>query len=230
MGDNKTRVVLVVLAMAFVLLSVAFSLELWCKPPPVRQVPSVDPEFLKTETWRRSYADLLKLSPEELTKQKLDIDVFDCYTCHEEGKKLELKYDKNKQLVIPEEHEDIKMGHGTHGRNNNCFNCHNDENLRQLQARDGRELKLEESTPLCGSCHGPTYRDWEAGSHGRTSGFWNRTKEGKDRGPSDGPYVKQNCVNCHNPHSPKFPGRKPAPSPNYLHEAGAATESTSTEH
>jgi len=107
------------------------------------------------------------------------------------------------------------MGHGTHGRNNNCFNCHNDENLLRLQPRDGRELKFEESTLLCGSCHGPTYRDWEAGMHGRTSGYWER---------SLGPFKKQDCVNCHNPHSPKFPGRQPAPPPNYLREKRGATD------
>jgi hypothetical protein len=26
-------------------------------------------------------------------------------------------------------------------------------------------------------------------------------------------------VNCHNPHSPRFPGRKPAPGPHTLHPA-----------
>ena len=55
------------------------------------------------------------------------------------------------------------MGHGTHNRNNNCFNCHDEQNLELLQTRDGRQIKLAESPLLCGSCHGPTYRDWEAG-------------------------------------------------------------------
>ena len=67
-----------------------------------------------------------------------------------------------------------------HGRNNNCFNCHDETNLTLLQTRDGRELKLANSPPLCGSCHGPTYRDWEAGAHGRTSGYWDRSS-GTDR-------------------------------------------------
>ena len=66
------------------------------------------------------------------------------------------------------------MAHGRHNRNNLCYNCHNESNLELFQTRDGRELKLADSTPLCGSCHGPTYRDWEAGAHGRTSGYWNR--------------------------------------------------------
>ena len=212
-GNKQTRIVLVVLATAFALLTVAFSLDLWGKPAPVRQVPLVDPDFLDTETWRKSYANLIKAEE--------DIEAFECYTCHEEGKKLELKFDEKNELIIPDEHSDIVMGHGSHGRNNNCFNCHNDVNLLLLQARDGRELKLEESTLLCGSCHGPTHRDWEAGSHGRTSGFWDRAQ---------GPATKQDCVNCHNPHVPKFPGRKPAPAPNYLRERRGGPETVRTEH
>jgi hypothetical protein len=69
-------------------------------------------------------------------------------------------------------------------------------------------LKLADSTPLCGSCHGPTYRDWEAGAHGRTGGQWN---------PQSAGFTRQICVDCHNPHSPKIPGRKPLPPPHLLH-------------
>jgi hypothetical protein len=70
--------------------------------------------------------------------------------------------------------DDVVMGHGKHGRNNNCFNCHNETNLTLLQPRDGRDLTFAESAQLCGSCHGPTYRDWLAGAHGRISGYWDR--------------------------------------------------------
>jgi hypothetical protein len=108
---------------------------------------------------------------------------------------------------------DIVMGHGQHGRNNNCFNCHNETNLVLLQPRDGRELTFAESTKLCGSCHGPTLRDWEAGVHGRTSGYWNQKPAPGDR---------KDCVNCHNPHYPHFPSRLPAPGPHPLREVTAA--------
>src|ERR1039458_8175991 len=76
-------------------------------------------------------------------------------------------------------HADIVMGHGKHGRNNNCFNCHNETNLLFLQPRDGRELTFSQSSQLCGSCHGPTKADWDAGAHGRTSGFWDRNPGAK---------------------------------------------------
>jgi hypothetical protein len=100
------------------------------------------------------------------------------------------------------------MGHGTHGRNNICFNCHNETKLDTLQSRDGRQLSITNSPALCGSCHGPTFRDWEAGVHGRTGGYWD---------PNTGPMTFKPCTACHDPHHPKFPGRKPAPGPHLLH-------------
>jgi hypothetical protein len=106
------------------------------------------------------------------------------------------------------------MHHGSHERNNNCFNCHNENNLEVFQTRDGRELTFANSTPLCGSCHGPTYRDWEAGVHGRASGYWDRAL---------GAYDRKLCVNCHNPHSPRFPGRQPAPGPHPLRNGESPT-------
>ena len=112
---------------------------------------------------------------------------------------------------MPEEHADIKMEHGSHNRNNLCFNCHNEANLLTFTTRDGNELKFDNIPPLCGSCHGPTYRDWEAGAHGRTSGYWSRRL---------GDSQRLSCANCHNPHSPRIPSRPPAPGPHLLRETG----------
>jgi hypothetical protein len=117
------------------------------------------------------------------------------------------RYDANHRIIIPKEHANIAMGHGSHDRNNLCYNCHNEANLLTLQVRDGRELPFNNSPPLCGSCHGPTYRDWEAGAHGRTSGYWDLSK---------GPIERLACVNCHDPHAPRIPTREPAPGPHAL--------------
>jgi hypothetical protein len=202
--EKKTSLVLVGLVVLFAGLTTAFLENLWGRPAPLETIPLVDPTFLDTATVRRSYADLIRA--------KEDLSDFDCYACHEKNQPPQLRYDANQKLIVPPEHSDVVMGHGSHGRNNNCFNCHNENNLVTLAPRDGRELKLEDSTPLCGSCHGPTYRDWEMGIHGRTSGYWARNLGG---------IVRQNCVNCHNPHAPKFPGRKPAPGPHLLHPTAA---------
>jgi hypothetical protein len=252
---------------------------------------------------------------------------FDCYVCHDKKHPPPLRLDTNQNIIVAVEHKDIVMGHGQHGRNNNCFNCHNETNLVLLQPRDGRELTFTESTKLCGSCHGPTLRDWLAGAHGRISGYWDRgpapfrmdeirdlsgvvdrwrhhsdpvsafvwqklslpdqallmnyqppassTNQAQEvvlqalnkiiaepsvyeperfkatalaiattsllqQSPSGDNLIylnrllledayaleltgsqRKDCVNCHNPHSPKFPSRKPAPGPHPLREIGA---------
>jgi hypothetical protein len=201
-GGNRTSALLLGLAVLSLALAAAFLMNLWGHTAPLPPIPLVAAEVTNTATVRLSYADLLRT--------KADVSDFDCYGCHDRKKPPPLRFDTNQNLIIPKEHEDIVMKHGTHNRNNNCFNCHNETNLVMLQTRDRHEVKLAESAPLCGSCHGPTYRDWEAGVHGRTSGYWNRPP-----GPTD----RKLCVNCHNPHAPAFPGRKPAPGPHPLRPA-----------
>ena len=186
----------------FLLLAAALTDGLWGTPPARPQIPLVDKSFLETTPWRQTYADLVRA--------KEDLSDYDCYVCHERGKPPPLRFDDKNNLLIPDEHSNIVMGHGSHNRNNLCFNCHNEANLETLQIRDGHALKFSESSQLCGSCHGPTRRDWEAGAHGRTSGYWDRKLGGIQR---------LDCANCHNPHSPRIPTRQPAPGPHSLHEA-----------
>lgn len=197
--DHKTSIVLAGLFLLFLALAAGFALNLWGQSAPLPPIAPADPSIISTATARTSYAELIRTGA--------DVSDFDCYVCHEKGKSPTLAFDEGHNLIIPSEHSDIVMGHGRNNRNNLCYNCHDENNLELLQTRDGRELKLSESTPLCGSCHGPTYRDWDAGAHGRTSGYWNRDM---------GPITKQDCVACHNPHAPKFPGRKPGPPPHPL--------------
>jgi hypothetical protein len=199
-GNGRTGIVLVLLAAAFFALALKFAARDGAGSAMPARIPLVDTQFLDTATIRKSYA--------ELVRGKADLSDFDCYACHEKGKPPVLRFDAQHNIVVPKEHEDVVMGHGTHNRNNNCFNCHDEQNLELLQTRDGRQVKLAESPSLCGSCHGPTYRDWEAGAHGRTGGYWNRAA---------GPMNRQICVDCHNPHRPKIPPRKPAPGPHLLH-------------
>lgn len=197
---ERTGMVLVVLAVVFVALGWQFATGFGTRSAMPDRIPLVDTQFLETATIRKSYAELIRT--------QADLSDFDCYACHEKGKPPVLRFDAQQVIVVPKEHSDVVMGHGSHNRNNNCFNCHDDQNLELLQTRDGRQVKLMESPALCGSCHGPTYRDWEAGAHGRTGGYWERTA---------GPMKRQICVDCHNPHHPKIPPRKPAPGPHLLH-------------
>ncbi len=202
--NKKTNTTLWLLTAGFAAMALMFFFDGFGAPPHRPQIPLVATNFLDTATWRRSYADLVAA--------KEDLSDFDCYACHDHKTPPPLHFDEHQNVIVAKEHPDIVMGHGSHGRNNNCFNCHNDANLEVLQTRDGKELKFTESTQLCGSCHGPTYRDWDAGVHGKTLGYWDR---------SLGPIVRKDCVNCHNPHSPHFPGRAPAPGPHPMREIAA---------
>ncbi len=211
--SDKTIWVLRGLIAAFLVLAGCFLLGLFDHAKPLPPIALVDPKFIDPATVRTSYADAVQAGA--------DVSDFDCYGCHDKNKPPTLRFDANQNLIIPSEHSDIVMGHGSNNRNNNCFNCHDETNLEHLQTRDGRELTFAESPKLCGSCHGPTYRDWEAGAHGRMSGYWNR---------SMGPFTRKACVSCHNPHSPKFPGRQPAPPPHPLRPLKKPSTPSEGEH
>jgi len=198
----KTGGALSALSLAFLGLATAFYFNLWGNARPLPEIPLVDTNFISTVTARQSAVDLARTGG--------DMSNFECYVCHDKKNPPKLKFDAEGNVIVPKEHDDIVMAHGRHHRNNNCFNCHDENNLEALQTRDGRQLKIADSPALCGSCHGPTYRDWEAGVHGRTSGYWKR-----DQGPID----RKVCASCHNPHSPPFPSRSPAPGPHLLHPA-----------
>lgn len=203
----RSNLLLAALVVVFLGLAAAFVVDLWGRPMPPAKISPVPAAFLETTPWRRSYADMVAA--------KEDMSDYDCYTCHEKNKPPPIRFDANQKIIVPKEHADIEMGHGSHDRNNLCYNCHNEANLLTLQVRDGRELKFDNSPPLCGSCHGPTYRDWEAGVHGRTSGHWDLKR---------GPMQRLLCVNCHNPHAPKIPSREPAPGPHALRETAAKSQ------
>ncbi len=198
-GRDRTNLLLGGLAVAFLGLAGLMAQGIWGHVPPRAEIPLVDAKFLETTPWRRTYADLVKA--------KEDLSDYDCYGCHEKAKPPPIRYDANNKIVVPKEHSNIVMNHGSHDRNNLCYNCHNEQNLVTLQARDGREIKFDNIQALCGSCHGPTYRDWEAGAHGRTSGYWNRAL---------GEANRLSCASCHNPHAPQIPKREPAPAPHSL--------------
>jgi hypothetical protein len=197
-NSYKTSAVLGSLVVAFLVLSLGFARR-HEGPAPRPDIPLVDLSLIAPTTFRTSLVQLIQM--------KADLSDFDCYGCHEKGKPPTLRFDAKHNIIVPKEHSEVVMAHGQHDRNNDCYNCHDERNLLVFQTRDGRELKLEESPPLCGSCHGPTYRDWEAGAHGRTGGYW-RAEAGE--------LTRKICVDCHNPHSPKIPTRTPLPGPHPL--------------
>lgn len=203
----KISVVLPTLAVVFCALIVAFGRHWRVAADPSSRIALVDPSLIIPATFRTSYVQLIQM--------KADLSDFDCYACHDKAKPPTLRFDTNNTIIVPPEHPEVVMAHGGHGRNNNCYNCHDEHNLLMFSTRDGRELKLEDSPQLCGSCHGPTYRDWEVGAHGRISGYWD---------VSLGAPRRQICVDCHNPHSPAIPSIKPLPRPHPLRRMAEVKE------
>jgi hypothetical protein len=94
-----------------------------------------------------------------------------------------------------------------HGLNDRCYNCHAREDRDRLALYDGTTIGFEDVPRLCAQCHGPAWRDWQHGTHGRTSGFWDVTR---------GERVRLACTQCHDPHAPAFPAYAPLPGPNTL--------------
>ncbi|MBP7934700.1 MAG: hypothetical protein KA354_08650 [Phycisphaerae bacterium] len=102
------------------------------------------------------------------------------------------------------QHRAIVLEHGINGR---CFNCHNREDRNAFADDRGGPIPFDQPPLLCAKCHGPVYRDWTHGVHGRTNGYWD---------PELGPMERRKCVECHDPHNPAFQPMQPAPGPNTL--------------
>lgn len=97
---------------------------------------------------------------------------------------------------------------GLHGRHGNlsCASCHNPaDGYASLRLADGKGVPYAEVMTLCAQCHGPQFRDYQHGAHGGMTGYWDLTKGGRQR---------NNCIDCHDTHAPKYPTVTPARGPN----------------
>jgi hypothetical protein len=113
--------------------------------------------------------------------------IFPCSGCHADleknGTRRELAFHDEQQSIFSHDEE-----------HRWCLDCHDLQNRDVLRLASGAPVPFTESYRLCGQCHGDKYRDWRAGVHGKRIGMW------------DGQKTYFLCVNCHNPHSPRFKG------------------------
>ncbi len=114
--------------------------------------------------------------------------IFPCTQCHDKPG------DKTRRTLTF--HEDIQAIFDHDAEHRWCLDCHDNASRDFLHLSDGSLVPFTESYRLCGQCHGDKYRDWRVGVHGKRVGYW------------DGPKTYLLCVNCHNPHSPRFKGVK----------------------
>jgi len=122
---------------------------------------------------------------------------YNCMECH---KLLPARWHYDPPLS---DHQDIQLDHGN---NRFCLNCHHATNRNAFVDYDGSEIAEADVVLLCAKCHGTTHRDWQASVHGRVNGFWDSKLGVKTR---------LRCIQCHDPHSPKFKAMKPLPPMKY---------------
>jgi len=133
-------------------------------------------------------------------KPEYEVAVFqyECSDCH---RILPPSSETYRTLI---QHTEIQLEHGINSR---CLNCHHPTNRDTFVDDFGNEIPWDQPQMLCAKCHGPVYRDWQHGSHGRTNGYWLETA---------GPQTRRKCIECHDPHRPPFPALNPALGPHTL--------------
>jgi hypothetical protein len=104
---------------------------------------------------------------------------------------------------------------GKHGELS-CNACHNpNDGYATLRLADGKSVPYSEVMAVCAQCHGPQFRDYRHGAHGGMTGYWDLSK---------GDRVRNNCIDCHDPHAPKYPTVCPARGPNDRFQTGGGHE------
>jgi hypothetical protein len=158
-------------------------------PPPVGTV-IVDPASFTSDPPRPMFAD----------PPFIDVGAYS-YRCEECHRFFESAPETGRRLT---QHEHIVLDHGLNAR---CFNCHDRADRDRLALEGTASVPFDDVALMCAKCHGPTFRDWELGIHGRTSGYWNDTL---------GEPVRLVCTECHDPHAPAFGPMSLLPGPNTL--------------
>lgn len=123
-----------------------------------------------------------------------------CVTCH--GVRDAGAGFPESERSLQKFHAGLTVQHGTLA----CGACHvaRTGGAPMLHLSDGTELGTADSLRLCAQCHGPKYQDYLHGSHGGMNGYWDLSR---------GPRLRNHCVDCHDPHVPKFQPSRPVLPP-----------------
>jgi hypothetical protein len=114
--------------------------------------------------------------------------IFPCSGCHDGKEKVNTA---RRELGFHDEQTSVFAHDAEHRW---CLDCHDAQNRDVLRSASGQAIPFTESYRLCGQCHGDKLRDWKVGVHGKRIGSW------------DGAKTYFLCVNCHNPHTPRWKG------------------------
>jgi len=120
---------------------------------------------------------------------------------------------------LDEFHQNMKLAHGTI----TCYACHHPDDMDSLRLADGTSVEYRDVMTLCGQCHGSQLTDYKHGAHGGMSGYWDLSR---------GPRLRNNCIDCHDPHVPQFPSMTPSfkPRDRFLDPVGEHGEHSEVSH
>ena len=133
-----------------------------------------------------------------------------CSTCHS-VRKPNLK---NTVAQLDQFHQGFSFAHGQL----TCYACHNAQQPDALRLADGQPVAYREVMSMCSQCHSQQAIAYQHGAHGGMNGFWDLSR---------GPQFKNNCVDCHDPHVPKYPSMKVQFKP---HDRFLQTNDQSSDH
>lgn len=86
-----------------------------------------------------------------------------------------------------------------------CLVCHDADDRNKLRlptSVGGATVSFNASYRQCLSCHGDKKADYDAGIHGKDVGGYGVKQQ-----------IRMQCVDCHNPHTPKIQPVTPLPPP-----------------
>ena len=112
-----------------------------------------------------------------------------CSTCHAVRQS---NFDNKTAATLDEFHQGMEFHHG----NITCYACHNPNESDALRLADGSSVTYENVMTLCSQCHSKQADSFAHGAHGGMNGYWDLSR---------GPQMKNNCIDCHDPHVPKYP-------------------------
>ncbi|MCA9263470.1 MAG: hypothetical protein KDA60_06455 [Planctomycetales bacterium] len=116
-----------------------------------------------------------------------------CSTCHSVRAP---NFENRQSADLDEFHQGMEFVHG----DLTCYSCHNPTDSDTLRRADGAAVEYPDVMHLCAQCHGNEARDYRRGAHGGMNGYWDLTRGGR---------VRNNCIDCHDPHAPAYPHMQP---------------------
>ncbi|MFO0546797.1 MAG: hypothetical protein U0271_00350 [Polyangiaceae bacterium] len=120
-----------------------------------------------------------------------------CVTCHTARTPARLPTSMSE---LNEFHVGMKFEHGSL----TCESCHLAGAQDSLRRASGTPLPMRDAIELCSQCHGPQRTAYDHGAHGGMNGSWDL---------QNGQRVRNHCIDCHDPHVPKFQGTQPVLRP-----------------